>query len=60
MIRPISRRHALQLDGLGLAGTIVGGAGLAGELTARFDPVGSAVLREPSVLRSTGGGRAGG
>ena len=56
-MRPISRRRALQLGGLGLAGTIVGGAGLARVTTAqsRFTPVPDAALTEPSALRSTGG-----
>ncbi len=54
-MRPISRRHALQLGGLGLAGTIVGGVGLARHITSRFDPAGGAALIEPQVLRSTGG-----
>jgi FtsP/CotA-like multicopper oxidase with cupredoxin domain len=56
-MRPISRRRALQLGGLGLAGTIVGGAGLARLTTARsrFTPVLNAALTEPAVLRSSGG-----
>ena len=54
-MRPISRRRALQLGGLGLAGTIIGGVGLARQLTSRFDPAVGAALIEPPVLRSTGG-----
>jgi FtsP/CotA-like multicopper oxidase with cupredoxin domain len=56
-MRPISRRDALQLGGLGLASTIVGGAGLARMTTAqpRFSPVLDAALTEPSVLPSTDG-----
>jgi FtsP/CotA-like multicopper oxidase with cupredoxin domain len=54
-MRPISRRRALQLGGLGVAGTIIGGAGLAWQVTSRFDPAGGGALIEPSALRSTGG-----
>jgi FtsP/CotA-like multicopper oxidase with cupredoxin domain len=54
-LRPISRRRALQLGGLGLTATIIGGAGLAWEATSRFDPVAGATLTEPTVLRSAGG-----
>ncbi|MGD9529523.1 multicopper oxidase family protein [Pseudonocardia sp.] len=55
MIPPISRRRALQLGGLGLAATVVGGAGLAAAAGSRFSPTPGAELSEPAVLRSTGG-----
>ena len=52
---PICRRRALQLGGVGLASTVVGGLGLAQQVTSQFEPVGGAALVEPEVLRSTGG-----
>jgi FtsP/CotA-like multicopper oxidase with cupredoxin domain len=58
VIRPISRRRALQLGGLGLAGTVVGGAGLAYTTltaTSRLTPVTGAALTEPAVLHSSDG-----
>jgi FtsP/CotA-like multicopper oxidase with cupredoxin domain len=57
MMRPISRRRALQLGGLGLASTIAGGVGLAREIRAgtRFAPAVDAALTEPPLLRSAGG-----
>jgi len=54
-VKPISRRRAIQLGGLGLASTVVGGIGLGRAATSRFDPVGGAALVEPAALRSTDG-----
>lgn len=56
-MEPISRRRALQLGGLGLAGVLAGGLGLAwqGSRGARFDAAVGAELSEPSVLASSGG-----
>ncbi len=55
-MKPISRRSALTLGGLGLAGTVVGGAGLlwwsSGALTQ--PPVGDE-FAEPALLRSAQG-----
>lgn len=39
-MRPLSRRRALQLGGLGVAGTVVGGTGLAWAGTARYTRTG--------------------
>ena len=54
-MKPISRRRAIQLGGLGLAGTVLGGIGLGRAVTAPLDPVSGATLVEPEALRSTGG-----
>ena len=54
-MQSISRRRALQLGGLGLASTLVGGAGMWREVTARFEPRTGAALVQPPALRSTGG-----
>ncbi len=55
-MRPISRRTALTMGGVGLASTAVGGAGLWWELsTSSLDPVAGATFTEPDVLRSDGG-----
>lgn len=54
-MRPISRRRALQLGGLGLASSIVGGAGLAWGGDSRFEPVTGAAMVEPKALRSADG-----
>lgn len=66
-MKPISRRAALTLGGLGLAGTAIGGAGLLwsaqdGPGRAGVQPAGSAfgalpgdTLREPIELRSANG-----
>ena len=55
-MEPISRRRALQLGGLGMASTIIGGTGLVRAVNSRFDPVTGAALVEPLLLRSTAGG----
>ena len=54
-MQPISRRRALQFGGLGLASTVIGGTGLAREITSRFDPATGAALVEPPALASTDG-----
>ncbi len=54
-MQPISRRSALLLGGLGLAGTAAGAAGLVWTLTSRGAPVTGAELTHPAELRSTGG-----
>ncbi|PBC40108.1 copper oxidase [Rhodococcus sp. ACS1] len=56
-MEPISRRRALQLGGLGLAGVLTGALGLVwqGSRGTRFDAAAGAELSEPSVLSSTGG-----
>ncbi|MEJ7704391.1 MAG: multicopper oxidase family protein [Geodermatophilaceae bacterium] len=54
-MEPISRRRALQLGGLGLASSIVGGVGLAWGGNSRFEPVTGAAMVEPQVLRSADG-----
>jgi FtsP/CotA-like multicopper oxidase with cupredoxin domain len=54
-VDPISRRRALQLGGLGLASTVLGGVGLTREVSSRFDPATGAALVVPAVLGSTGG-----
>ena len=54
-MQPINRRRALQLGGLGLAATIVGGVGLARAAGSLFDPVAGAGLVEMPALYSTGG-----
>ena len=54
-MEPISRRRALQLGGLGLVGTTVGGIGLTRGVTSWFDPVSGTALSEPTVVRSTNG-----
>ena len=51
-MRPLSRRRALQLGGLGVAGIVVGGAGLAWAGTTRYDPVLGGNLTAPAVLTS--------
>ncbi|WP_134773237.1 multicopper oxidase family protein [Ornithinimicrobium flavum] len=55
-MRPVTRRTALAMGSLGLAGTVVGGTGLWRDLTtpgAPGDPGGELV--EPEVLVSSGG-----
>jgi len=54
-MRPLSRRRALQLGGLGVAGIVVGSAGLAWAGTTRYDPVLGEKLTAPAVLSSTAG-----
>lgn len=55
-MKPISRRGALTMGGLGLVGTAVGGTGLWGELNpSLLDPAGDESFTEPEVLRSRGG-----
>ena len=54
-MRPLSRRRALQLGGLGVAGIVVGSAGLAWAGTTRYDPVLGETLTAPVVLGSTAG-----
>jgi FtsP/CotA-like multicopper oxidase with cupredoxin domain len=52
-MRPLSRRRALQLGGLGVAGIVVGSAGLAWAGTTRYEPVAGESLTAPAVLSST-------
>ena len=54
-MEPISRRSALVLGGLGLVGTIAGGAGLLWGWTSGFASVSGARFAGPSELRSSGG-----
>ncbi|TFD44681.1 multicopper oxidase family protein [Cryobacterium sp. TMT1-2-1] len=56
-MEPISRRGALTLGGLGLAGTVVGGAGLlwTSSLADAAQPQPGEELAEPSELRSANG-----
>ena len=54
-MRPITRRQALQLGGLGLASVAVGATGLVWQHGSRLDPVTGADLMEPEVLRSRDG-----
>jgi FtsP/CotA-like multicopper oxidase with cupredoxin domain len=57
-VQPLSRRNALLLGGLGVAGTAVGAAGLAWTLAPRAAPVTSTALTYPAELRSAGGSLA--
>lgn len=52
---PISRRNALLLGGLGLTGTVAGGAGLWWSLNSREAPVTGEALAQPTVFSSSGG-----
>ncbi len=55
-MKPISRRSALSMGTFGLASTVVGGAGLWGQLNpSQFHPVAGETFTEPAVLRSDGG-----
>ncbi|MGI8459365.1 MAG: multicopper oxidase family protein [Propionibacteriaceae bacterium] len=54
-MQPLSRRRALQLSGLGLAGTVIGAGGLTWRMTAGFSPAPPAALTEPPTLTSTAG-----
>lgn len=54
-MRPISRRQALLLGGLGAAGTVAGGAGLIWSLSSPPGPATGAGLIQPAELRSGNG-----
>lgn len=54
-MKPVSRRRALQLGGLGLASTVIGGLGLTRQTVSSFAPATGGALVEPVLLRSTGG-----
>lgn len=54
-MKPVSRREALLMGALGLAGTAAGAAGLAWTLTSRGAPATGAALTHPVELRSAGG-----
>jgi hypothetical protein len=56
-MQPVSRRRALQLAGLGVAGAIAGGVGLAYQVNSarQLDPATEAELLEPPVLTSPTG-----
>ena len=54
-MEPISRRRALQLGGLGLLGTAVGGTGLLRAWPSAFDVSGGGGFEEPAALRSDKG-----
>jgi FtsP/CotA-like multicopper oxidase with cupredoxin domain len=54
-VRPISRRRALQLGGLGLLGAAVGGTGLAWPREEFPAPAAGGQLSEPEALRSADG-----
>ena len=54
-MRPLTRRRALQLGGLGVAGIVAGGAGLAWADTTRYDPVQAETFTAQEVLTSTAG-----
>ena len=54
-MRPLSRRRALQLGGLGLAGTLVGAGGLTWQAISPVRPAAPAALVEPPTLTSTNG-----
>jgi FtsP/CotA-like multicopper oxidase with cupredoxin domain len=54
-VRPISRRDALLLGGLGTAAAAAGGAGLWWNLTSRASPAAGAEFTEPETLRSSNG-----
>ena len=54
-MRPITRRQALQLGGLGTASLAIGVTGLVWQRGSRLDPVTGADLTEPEVLRSRDG-----
>ena len=52
---PLSRRQALLLGGLGVAGTVAGGAGLFWTLTSRPVPLSGGELSQPQEERSVNG-----
>jgi hypothetical protein len=54
-MRPLSRRRALQLGGLGVAGIVVGGTGIALAGTTRYTPIPGETLTQPTVLASASG-----
>lgn len=54
-MQPISRRQALLLGGLGVAGTAAGGAGLLWTLTSQPEPVPGGELSQPPEERSVDG-----
>ena len=56
-MEPITRRHALEMGGLGIASAAVGGYGLRTRLgtTSNFAPAKGAPFVEPTALRSTRG-----
>ena len=54
-MRPISRRNALLLGGLGTAAIAAGGAGLWWTASSRFSPVAGVEFTEPDALRSSNG-----
>lgn len=54
-MRPITRRQALQLGGLGVASLAIGTSGLLWQRGSRLDPVTGSDLTEPEVLRSREG-----
>lgn len=54
-MRPISRRRALLLGGLGAAGTVAGGTGLVWSLSSRPGPTTGSSLLQPQELRSEAG-----
>jgi FtsP/CotA-like multicopper oxidase with cupredoxin domain len=54
-VQPISRRQALLLGGLGVAGTVAGGAGVFWALTSPGAPVSGGKLTQPPEEHSSGG-----
>lgn len=55
-MRPVTRRTALAMGGLGLAGTVIGGTGLWREVTTPGTPgQPGGELVEPEVLTSSAG-----
>ncbi|HEY1155354.1 MAG TPA: multicopper oxidase family protein, partial [Arthrobacter sp.] len=54
-MRPISRRQALLLGGLGAAGTVAGGAGLIWSLSSPADRTSGGSLIQPEEVRSGNG-----
>jgi FtsP/CotA-like multicopper oxidase with cupredoxin domain len=54
-MRPLTRRRALQLGGLGVAGIVVGGTGLAWAGATRYTPIAGETLTQPTILASASG-----